>query len=180
VAIKPALSDKGLICEVKWLKGVKTADVAKDIWKLVLSRSTVAEGQALRCYLLLGGESSAFSSTINALRNSHIDLRWRNATGGGLAPAPRYLNMRKFIHTHLGSSTLKAALTWAEHIRIPPSCWERLVLARRCEPWVRTLDGSGWRAVLFEVHHHGAPNAKHLDMAMFRGDIRFGCSAKAS
>jgi hypothetical protein len=175
VAVKPDPNDGGLLCEVKWLKAANAAAVAKDVWKLVLSRGNSAEGQAIRCYLLLGGEADAFAGTIATLRTNDIDLRWRNATGGGTAPARRQLNLKKLLQTKLGSDALESTLSWGAHFRQPPVCWERLVLSRRCEPWLRTLDGNGWRAVLFEVHHHGALNDQLLDTAIFNNGLKFTC-----
>lgn len=77
VAVRPDAADNGLLCDVKWIKAASGAAIAKDIWKLVLSRSTTAEGQAIRCYLLLGGESRPFSDALQTLRNNRVDLRWR-------------------------------------------------------------------------------------------------------
>src|ERR1035441_8774511 len=62
--------EAGLACEAKWLKQAKTEEIVRDIWKLMLSRSTTAHGNALRCYLLVGGEGDAFINTMDTLREN--------------------------------------------------------------------------------------------------------------
>lgn len=178
VAVVPDANDQGMACEVKWLKSANATSIARDIWKLALSRGTVAEGAAKRCYLLIGGEADPLSDTLRTLRKGHADLRWSNAGRKGGQPASRSISLRAFIGSKVGSEALKKQLSWGSnptHVRRPADCWQTMMISRRGDPWVRTLDGTGWRAVLFELHHHGADDNAHLDPATFYSGLVFKC-----
>jgi hypothetical protein len=175
VAVKPNDQDNGLVCEVKWLKSANAATIARDVWKLVLTRSSAQEMNATRCYMLLGGEADPVSDTLRSLRGHGLDLRWSRAGGQGFAKAARDLSLSKFLDSKLGADALAYQLGWGDHVRQPPVCWRSFRITRRGEPWVRTFDGLGWRAVLFELHHHGAADDETLDMADFQNGITFEC-----
>ena len=178
VAIRPDAADQGLLCEVKWLKASNPAVIARDVWKLLLSRTTDAEQQARRTYLLLGGESAALSASLESLRHHHVDFRWSNAGRQGGPPATRGLSVTAFLATTLGSSELEYVLGWSSnprHYRTPPAMWAAMRVSRRYEPWVRAIDGTKWRAVMFELHHHGAANANVLNTATFQAGLGLAC-----
>lgn len=177
VAVTPHGNDHGLVCEVKWLKSGQAKAVAKDIWKLALSRSVHAEGQSIRTYLLIGGESHAMSTTLASLRASGIDLRWRNASGQA-PPATREASLEAFATTSLGSESLRSLLSWGsnpKHFRHPPQCWGRVKITRRVAPWLRTIDNMGWRAVLWEIHHHGVSAQTHMPWNQIQQAMPFTC-----
>lgn len=177
VAVTPDANDNGLVCEVKWLKSVQATAVAKDIWKLALSRSVGAEGQSMRTYLLIGGEADAFSRTLNTLRKSGVDLRWRNASGQA-APATREASLEAFEQTVLGRDSLRSLLSWGstpKHYRTPTPCWANVRITRRVNPWLRTIDNLGWRAVLWELHHFKASTQTHMNWNLIRQSMPFNC-----
>jgi hypothetical protein len=178
VAVMPNGNDNGLLCEVKWLKAANASAIGRDVWKLILSRGTTAELQAKRTYLLIGGERRPLSATLATLRASHIDLRWSNAGRGAGPPASRELSAESYLASALGDRELKYVLGWGtnpRHVREPPASWASLRITRRFDPWVRTIDGVGWRAVLFEIHHHGAASPDHLAWAAFQHILQFTC-----
>lgn len=152
-------NDGGLLLEAKWVKGQAAKAIAQDIWKLVLSRGLTAEGQAARCYLLIGGEAEALSDTLTQLRLAKADLRWSNA-GRGKTRASRPLNLHSLLNSKLGKEALESLAGWgtapSRHYRRTPDFWRIVTITRRFDPWLRTIEGTGWRAVLFELHHHGA------------------------
>jgi hypothetical protein len=180
VAVRPNQDDAGLICEVKWLKQAKAVEVGKDIWKLALSRSTTAEGTALRTYLLLGGESDPFSRTLSSLRGNRVDLRWSRAgRQGGQLPGPRPVPLLPFLQTTLGRKALSSLLSWGtrpnRHHREPPACWATMMIALR-NVWGRRVPGGvAWRAALWELHHWGAPNNSQMDWPTIRNTFPFTC-----
>ncbi len=178
VAVVPDGNDNGLLCEVKWLKAANASAIGRDVWKLILSRGITGEQQAIRTYLLIGGEGQPISQTLSTLRNSHIDLRWSNAGRKSGPPASRDLNVDPFLASTLGDRELKYVLGWGNnprHLREPPECWAAFRVTRRFNPWVRTVEGTGWRAVLFEIYHHGAASQDHLDWATYRSGLQFVC-----
>ena len=95
IRIGRSQGDAGLACEVKWLVATGTDMILRDVWKLVLSRGAAPENSSLRTYLLVGGESSAFSATLRGARRAGIDLRW-SAAGAGQNrwPSPRVVSVR--------------------------------------------------------------------------------------
>lgn len=170
-------NDRGLICEVKWLKQAQSQAVARDVLKLAFARGVAPEGTAVRCYLLLGGEAEAFSQTLTSLRENGIDLRWRNAQGQA-QPARRSVNMNLLLRKQLGERAFMSLMGWGSnprHFRTPPDCWRHVVLTRRGQPWRRTLDDVGWRACLFEMHHRNALNTRRLDATSLRETVNFDC-----
>ena len=159
IAIMPNGDDAGLLLEAKWVKRSAAKAILQDIWKLILSRGTEPEGQAIRCYLLLGGESEELSNTLRELRKGKVDLRWSNA-GRGTTKATRKLDLSAVMKTQSGKNALETLLGWGagknRHYRETAMFWQIVNVTRRFDPWVRTVDGIGWRSVLFEIHHHGA------------------------
>ncbi len=170
VAVSPGPDDKGLICEVKWLKHAQGPRVAKDIWKLALSRGLDAEGQALRTYLLIGGEGDALSTTLRTLQNKHVNIRWSNAGRTFGTPAPRNINLKQFFSTPLGREALLSQLGWGNHYREPPETWKTLRLIVR-SVWYRTADTARWRVILFEFDHRGTGNNDTMDWASIKSNI---------
>ncbi len=181
VAVEPDSTDEGLVCEVKWLKSGNARMTACDLWKLALTRSTVVESKAIRCYLLLGGESKPLSRTLKSLRECGLDLRWSRAGGRGTPKTSRDFSLKRFLKSPLGKDALDYQLSWGDdprHRRTPPNCWETIRVSRRGDPWVRTCDKRGWRAVLFEIHHHGVKcksPKQELDFTEFKKTILFTC-----
>lgn len=177
VAVRPGEDDGGLICEVKWLKQAKANELAKDIWKLALSRTTTAEGQATRAYLLVGGEGKALSDTLETLRKNRIDFRWSRAGRQGGVPKPREVSLRHFLDTKLGRKALGSQLSWGskpKHHRTPPSCWGSFRVSVR-QTWLRTADTAQWRVILWELDHRGTKSDAELDWSVVKQSWAFGC-----
>ena len=176
VAVLPADGDVGLVCEVKWLKQAKGGELAKDLWKLALSRSNSAEGNALRTYLLVGGEGDALSDSLQTLRNNHIDLRWSQAGRQGRTPKPREVSVSKFLDRKLGIKSLGSLLSWGnpKHFRTPPMCWATLRVSVR-ETWLRTAGTARWRIILWELDHRGTENTKGIDWPTAKLTWAFSC-----
>jgi len=169
VAVMQNNDDAGLVCEVKWLVQAQAARVAKDIWKLAISRTVEPEGSALRTYLLLAGESKAFSDTLTALRKVHINLRWSAAGPGNGVPKPTNLSLDKSLAYPLSCKPCEELITWGEgkHHRELPNTWASLRSSMRAR-WWRTVPSSaggsiGWRLVLWELHHWGGADDSHVD-----------------
>jgi hypothetical protein len=178
VAVIPDSNDQGLLCEVKWLKSPNPKAIAGDIWKLLLSRGIDAEQQARRTYLLLGGEMKALSDSLNSLRKHHVDFRWSNAGRNGGTPATRKLSAAKFLASNLGTNEFKQVLGWSSnprHFRISSNMWAEMKISRRYEPWVKAIDGTKWRAVMFELHHFGVTADTVLDTRDFLAGLLFHC-----
>jgi hypothetical protein len=178
VAVQPDAVDSGLVCEVKWLKQAKADELAKDIWKLALSRSNTAEGQALRTYLLVGGEGDALSDTLATLRKNRIDLRWSQAGRQGRTPGPREVSLRRFLDKKLGEKALGSLLSWGnkpnKHYRTPSHCWSALRVSVRAT-WLRSADTARWRAILWELDHRGTENTDEIDWNTVSQSWSFGC-----
>lgn len=146
--------DGGMACEAKWLKQAKSEDIVRDIWKLMLSRSVVDHGSALRCYLLVGGEDSAFANAMDTLRNNHIRLNWRD----GSKPTTE-ISLGALLKRQLGLSALKSLLRWSDYVRTPAPCVGRVHCVRRAS-WYRTLDSTKWRMGLWELSAWGAEKSE--------------------
>lgn len=172
VYIEPKDGDHGLACEVKWLKSERANEVLKDIWKLVLSRGTVAEGSAMRIYILLGGEAEHFRSTINALYrpNRIADLSWQRTDQ--LLPDRKRMTMTTVLNTTRGQTTIKDLLKWGSvpTYRTPAACRNEFYTDTRAT-WMRPLDGQisrpvggnlVWNAALWEITAHGLSNRPAL------------------
>jgi len=166
-----------VLCEVKWLKGANPDGVAKDICKLLISRGTIQESRATRCYLLLGGEASAFSETFQRLRESGVDFRWSRA-GRGDTRTTREFCMRAFLNRDMGQKAIESVSGWSlnpRHFRSFEPIWEKVKLSRRSDPWLQVVEGVKWRAVLFELHHRGASNQETLDFMSMLGGRPSSC-----
>lgn len=154
VRVKPKKprSEAGLACEVKWLKQAKSEEIVRDIWKLMLSRSDMDHGSALRCYLLVGGEGKAYQNAMTTLRNNRIVLNWQD----GSAPSNK-VNLKKLLETQTGRKAFKELLAWNQntHYRTPHDCLSHVNCVRRAS-WYRTLDGIKWRMGLWELSSWGA------------------------
>ena len=111
VAILPSAYNPGVVCEVKWAKRPSAEGIAKDIWKLLITRGDEPERQAWRCYLLIGGEQPAFSDTLNQLRTSGINLRYSSA-GRGETKTNVQVNLVTFLSSNLGKKSLAALTGW--------------------------------------------------------------------
>lgn len=153
-------ADPGMILEAKWIKAPAAKMIVQDLWKLILSRGTDKESNAPRCYLLIGGEAKALSKTFDQLRNSGLDLRWSKA-GPGKTRNKQELNVDELLKTEIGLAALQELIGWGKtnhHYRILPPVWKKMFITRRTDSWVKTIDGVGWRAMLYDIHHHGADN----------------------
>jgi hypothetical protein len=165
IAISEDNGNLEVLCEVKWLKGANPDGVAKDICKLLISRGTTQESRATRCYLLLGGEASAFSETFQRLRESGVDFRWSRG-GRGDTRTTREFCMRSFLNSDMGRKAVGSVCGWSQnprHFRRFEPIWEKVKLSRRSDPWLQVVERVKWRAVLFELHHRGASNQESLD-----------------
>jgi hypothetical protein len=147
VAPENPVQEAGMACEAKWLKQAKSEEIVRDIWKLMLSRSTVAHGSALRCYLLVGGEGDAFINTMETFRSNVIYLNWRDGSD-----AITEISLKALVRKPIGLGALKKLLAWNQntHYRTPPACLKKVKCTRRAS-WYRTLDGTKWRMGLWEL-----------------------------
>jgi hypothetical protein len=152
-------AEQGLACEAKWLKHAKADEIVRDMWKLMLSRSIVAHGTALRCYLLVGGEGKSFQNTMDTLRKSILYLNWRDDSD-----AATEISLNALAKKTLGKNALKALLSWSQkkHVRTPPPCLRNIRCVRRAS-WYRTLDGTKWRMGLWELTSWGAGIGNTVD-----------------
>jgi hypothetical protein len=171
IAVAPTVNvDVGLVCEVKWLVQAKASSIAADIWKLALSRSNINEAGALRTYLLVGGESTAFSQALSSLSDAGLKLRWSAAGGGGGTPRPTTLALEQSLSKTLSHNAWEALVSWGKnpvHHRTPPLTWSSLRCSLR-QRWLRTIPlvggGSiGWRMVLWELDHRGVENMSTIN-----------------
>lgn len=162
-------NDKGLRCEVKWLKSAKAIDVAMDLWKLALSRGSAPENSSLRTYLLIGGVPDAFGDTLATLEGSSFPLRRQQY--GQRAPAPTLIDFAAAVAggaSTTGHRALQALLSWGskpKHCRTPPTC--RVALRAFVRAWWRAQTPAvpHWRVVLWELHAHGLPNDQRGTLA---------------
>ena len=155
-----------MACEAKWLKQAKSEEIVRDIWKLMLSRSVVDHGGALRCYLLVGGEGAAFENTMDTLRENQISLNWRD----GSTPTTA-ISLKSLPGKHLGLTALKKLLAWNQntHVRTPAQCLRKVRCVRRAS-WYRTLDSIKWRMGLWELSSWGAGNGQ-IDWATHKAKM---------
>lgn len=183
VYIAPENGDRGLACEVKWLKNEQGKELIKDIWKLALSRSTQPERRySLRTFLLVGGERDAISDSINALYNHRPRLadlpRYR--TGQNL-PQPKEISLNRWLGTEKGAKGLSELLKWGNPAiyRTPPATRDKLLVYTRAT-WLRprdvvlSLPTGGtltWNAVLWELNAEGCNAAPAIDWSRWKDAI---------
>jgi hypothetical protein len=170
VGVRPDGVDAGLSCEVKWLTVANPSVVAQDILKLAISRSTAAEGQAMRTFLLLGGNLRAISNTLASLRSAGFNLRWSPAgRGPDSKPPPTTIRISTGIFSHsLPRSAVEALISWGNsprHVRRCPPTWASIRASLR-ERWYRNVvvDGksTSWRLLLWEIDHRSVTNQSQL------------------
>lgn len=174
ISVAAADNDKGMACEVKWLKQQKAESIAGDILKLWLSRGIGTEGQSVRTYLLIGGEFKAFSGTMNSLKNAGFNLRW-SETKNGKTPEPTSINLEKMLskgYQKMAGKQLLKLIGWGSNpivYRSPPPCWSHICCTVRAK-WIRRVDpireqdeNTSWRAVLWELHHRSADSQAQID-----------------
>ena len=172
-------NDSGLVCEVKWLKQQKAAEIARDIWKLALSRSTVNETAAVRTFLLVGGEKGShdrFRQTINNLDNHGLTLRYSpQGRHSGRLPPARAIQLQDLASTQWGRNQLRTLLAWGSpsHVRTPPPCRKTLRVATRAY-WIARAHGRTWRLVLWELDSLGYQGAP-IDWNTIRSNLTFSC-----
>ncbi len=175
-------ADAGMITEVKWLKTNKTADVARDLWKLAFARGTSVHSAARRAFLLLGGEALSLSNCLASLRRGGADLRWSNAGRQGGAPSPTTIEIDAFWETEFGRGSFDGLLGWGAngHIRQPPDCARRVKMRRRAL-WLRTLpnetgnSSTSWRLVLWEMTTHGTGNPRPVQWPTMKAQAGLNC-----
>jgi hypothetical protein len=183
IYIAPIGEDKGLACEVKWLKNENSGQLIKDIWKLALSRGVDNERKhSLRTFLLVGGERKAFSDTINVLYNHKprlADLR-RQKTKGQL-PKPIEISLKKWLNTEKGRNGFSDLIKWGAPatFREPPPTRDRFWVYTR-GTWLRPrnqefqlLRGGTltWNAVLWELSAEGLNERAAINWADWKQDI---------
>jgi hypothetical protein len=164
VAILPSEFNPGVVCEVKWTKRPSAEGIAKDIWKLLITRGGETERQAWRSYLLIGGEQPAFSETLNQLRTSGINLRY-SCAGRGVTRTKVQVSLDTFRRSNLGRKSLAALTGWGarkRHYRSVPDIRSDIIITRRCEPWIQRVESAKWRAVLYELHSFGTSGSPVL------------------
>jgi len=161
VAVHPHAGNPGIFCEVKWIKKNQHRDreIVSDILRLVLSRSCAKEGQAIRTYLLVGGESKPFGATLRRLQKAGINLRWSpagNQTAPDAMPADTQLIMRSILHrANMGFAEFRDLMLFGPgHYRLPPDVWRHMKITLRAR-WLQTSSGRSWRMVLWEFSHWG-------------------------
>lgn len=173
IAVIPAAGvDEGMVCEVKWLVQANASSIAADIWKLAISRSNVSEASALRTYLLVGGESKAFSKALSSLRSAALNLRWSAAGRGAATPRPTTLALERSLAKPLSHNAWEGLVSWGKnpvHHRNLPSAWSSLRCSLR-QKWLRTIPlvggGTiGWRMVLWELDHRAVGSASVINWA---------------
>ncbi len=174
VAVSPHPDNPGLLCEVKWLKKNQHRDgeVVSDILRLALSRSCVPEKQAIRTYLLIGGESKSFSATLKRLQESGVNLRWSpagNQSAPDSMPADKQLIMRSLLHrSNLGFREFQELMLFGNgHYRTPPCVWRHMKISLRAR-WLQTSSGRSWRMALWEFSHWGVGKKHWLGAELAR------------
>jgi hypothetical protein len=158
--------EAGMACEAKWMKQAKSEEIVRDIWKLMLSRSVVDHGSALRCYLLVGGEGASFENAMSTLRDNQIQLNWRD----GSAPTT-VIRLKSLPGKNLGLTAIKKLLVWNQnnHVRTPVPCLKEVRCVRRSS-WYRTLDNIKWRMGMWELSSWGAGEGQ-IDWARHKSAI---------
>ena len=178
VAILPSQDNPGVICEVKWAKRLAAEGIAKDIWKLLISRGDVPERQSWRCYLLIGGEQPAFAETLNQLRPTGINLRYSSA-GRGETRTSIEASLETFLASSLGKKSLASLTGWGarkRHYREFSDIRSEITITRRAEPWIQRVEGAKWRAVLYELHSHGNSGSPVLKAQSIYQSISRSCT----
>lgn len=182
IFIKPEADDKGLACEVKWLKGKSQRAIIKDIWKLALSRQCVDERSALRTYLLIGGEADAYRDTLKELDDLGVRLKWQRTDGR--LPQAQDLSLNALIGRKAGAKALGELLKWGSvpTYRTPAPCRRNLVIYSR-GTWLRPRDVTiynvedyaesdkttqkrttvRWNLGLWELNAEGSGRIKEID-----------------
>ncbi len=168
--------EPALACELKWLKQRKPLEIAKDVWKLALSRGTTSERDALRTYLLVGGEKEVFAPTLASVRDKHIDLKWsrRGSRSSGSLPPPRKFSLKRVLDSG-GDQSFSKLCRWGanpSHMRCPPDCKDQLRLT--CvESWEKVVGARGWRLALWEIDAFSCKGA--MDWKGYKASVQFKC-----
>lgn len=166
IAVKPSTSDKGLVCEVAWLKTTATEKIIGDIWKVILTRSTQNEQSAVRTYLLIGGETKAFRDTLKALASRGAYIKWSKTKGR--LPGKHIVGVKGLLNDATGFKAFEKLLGWGtgkkRKYRTPPPMFKQYNLSVRAT-WFRRLGldlrgkpqtDAAWHAVLCEVNCRAA------------------------
>ena len=157
-----------ILCEVKWIKknAPRSKEIAKDIWKLAFSRSLAREKEAIRTYFVIGGESVAFSDTLSSMKQSDMNIVWSEAGKSSTPNRRGRLQLGSFFKSTLGEESFKSLMSWGKnpvHFRQPPSCWFE-IKATCCRAWLCTIEGTGWRVVLWELNHYGVGEESNFEI----------------
>ena len=177
---QPNALDPEIICEVKWIKAgqANALHVAKDVWKSALTLNTARPGAACRAFLLIGGEDTALSSVLDALRASGVAMRWSPAGRPATRPAKPNVRLGTFYDSTLGHDAIRSVLKWGQtpqHHRAPPAVWWHLWAKDRVV-WYRTNDeGVKWRIALWELHHRDVPDTDEFDWPGCKPHFTFAC-----
>lgn len=182
VAVVPDKNDAGMACEVKWLKQAKAEDIAKDIWKLAFSRSTLVEKKALRTYLLVGGVTKHITDSFRPLQKSMINIRWSEAGRKLGIPGPREfpLGLALSKNRSVVFRSWSGLIAWGnpKHFRRCPPTWSILRCTIR-NSWRRRLDGVGWAVLLYELDHRGVDDMTKIDWGKVMPRLKFGCDSSS-
>lgn len=169
IGIRPGNGDQGLVCEIKWLSQANASHVALDLWKLALSRTISPEGDALRTYLLVGGESSVLAKVLRALREHKLNLRWSPSGSKYNVPNPTILPIEQSLAESLSLNSWLSLVSWGSnprHVRQAPETWASLRASVRAR-WFRTIPVAGgtlgWRLILWELDHRSVGQNNTID-----------------
>jgi len=165
VAVLPhtlqGVANPGLFCEVKWLKKHqhREGEIVSDVLRLTLSRGCAPEGDAIRTYLLVGGESKPFGQTLKKLQGAGVNLRWSpagNQSSPDTMPADKQLIIQSLLHrANIGFEEFRTLMLFGrKHYRLPPDIWRHMKIIVRAR-WLQTNSGRSWRMALWEFSHWG-------------------------
>lgn len=171
VAVKSFLNNDGsrnhgLVCEAKWMKITKAGkmpdrvnELVDDVIRLALTRAQARQTQAIRVFLLIGGESKPFGTALSGLQARKVNLRWSPAgkqDSHDLVPEDKVFNLRTFLTRQAqGKDEFEDLMKFkATHFRNPPDIWSKLRITLRAR-WLQTSSRRSWRMALWELHHWG-------------------------
>jgi len=174
--------DRGLVCEIKWLKTANPSAIIGDLWKLSLAKTDDRELASRRTYLLVGGEADAFKKTLQGLRHAGVLLQWRNHKGG--PPASTSIDLDALAVRAAGRDALVDLLSWGDsaHRRAAPPCRASLRASRRglWQEWANdpvtpvTTAFRAWRLALWELDTRAA-GAGAIDWNAWGAGVPFAC-----
>ena len=174
----------GLACEVKWLKCDKKghaphrqAEIIADVLRLALTRESKNHGKSIKTFLLVGGESRAFSGVLKMVLKEGMEFRWApsgNQTSIDGRPRDKTVVIRTLLRgSEVARDELRDCLSFnrdnQEHHREVGAIWNRLRISLRAR-WLQTIEDRSWRMALWEISSWGCdasemPQADLLSLA---------------